>query len=104
MELKNPHHLQLLISFAALLSAKVVPVFPLWGTEISVSSSVAHTGHSALLNLSGDDGNDIYTHCVRGTMFAHALELSMRSACVSTFWLLSFALPFFLYHMKPKLQ
>lgn len=77
MELKNPHHLQLLISFAALLSAKVVPVFPLWGTEISVSSSVAHTGHSALLTLSGDDGHDIYTHCVRGTMLAHALELSM---------------------------
>lgn len=85
MELKNPHRLQLLISFAALLSAKVVPGFPLWGTESSISSSVAHTGHSALLNLTGDEGNDIYTHCARVTMLAHALELSMLWACFSTF-------------------
>lgn len=95
MELKNPHRLQLLKSFAAaLLSAKVVPGFPLWGTEnFFVSSSVVHTGHSALLNLSGDDGHDICTRCATVTVLAHALELSMLQAC---FYILSapFALPF----------
>lgn len=85
MELKNPHRLQLLISFAALFSAKVVPGFPLWGTENFVSSSVAHTGHSALLNVSGDNGHDIYTRCATVTVLAHALELSMLWACFSMF-------------------